>query len=124
VGGLGDGPRLGLGCADGDDVDVVELPAGVFVAADEFGTQGFGGAVEEVGAQLGPAVGRLVDQVPAQGVEVTAEAVLVGAEQQGEVVAGITVPVDVDAGVAGVGGAGDEGTGGQKFSKDVRTVGG
>ncbi|WP_416986800.1 hypothetical protein [Streptomyces sp. T028] len=105
-------------------MNVVESPAGVFVAADEFGAQRFGGAVEEVGAQLGPAVGRLVDQVPAQGVEVTAEAVLVGAEQQGKVVAGIAVPVAVDAGVPGVGGSGDEGTGGQEFSKDVRMVDG
>ncbi|MDO0936439.1 hypothetical protein QQY66_33825 [Streptomyces sp. DG2A-72] len=105
-------------------MDVVEFPAGVFVAADEFGAQGLGGAVEEVGAQLGPAVGRFVDQVPAQGVEVTTEAVLVGAEQQGEVVAWVAVPVDVDAGVSGVGGAGDEGAGGQEFSKGVRTVGG
>jgi hypothetical protein len=56
--------------------------------------------------------------VSAQGFQVTGEAVLVGAEEEGEMVAGVAVPVDVDAGIPGVGGAGDEGTGGQEFSKN------
>ncbi|MFF3372090.1 hypothetical protein ACFYXF_03930 [Streptomyces sp. NPDC002680] len=117
MGRLGDGERIRVGFVVGDDPDVVVPPAGVFVAADEFGAQRVGNCVEEVGAQLGPALGCLVDQVPAQGVEVAAETVLAGAEQQGQVVAGVSASVDVDAGIPGVGGTGDEGTGVQRFSK-------
>lgn len=91
----------------------------MFPAADEFGAHRAGDTVEQVGAQLGPSRGHLVDQVPGHGVEIAGEPVLVGAEEQGEMVAGVAVPVDVDAAIAGVGGAGDEGTGGQKDSKEV-----
>lgn len=42
-----------------------------------------------------------IDEVPAQGVEVAAEAVAGGAEQEGELVVGVAVVMAVDAFVAG-----------------------
>ncbi|MFE7302635.1 hypothetical protein [Streptomyces sp. NPDC057579] len=73
--------------------------------------------MEKVGAQLVPADGNVVHEVARHGFQVPAEPVLKGSHEEGQVVAGHSVMVDVDARVTGdavVGGlrgAGDEGSG-------------
>jgi hypothetical protein len=71
------------------------------------------GAVEEAGPQAGPADGHVVDEVPGHGLDVAGELVLVGVQEQWKIVDGVTVPVDIDAGKAGLGGAGNARAGGQ-----------
>lgn len=92
---------------------VGHLTAGVFVAPGQGAAQGSGSAVEKVGAQLVPTVFHVVDQVPGHGLQVAGEPVLVGGQEQRELVVGVAVEVDVHAGVSVGGGAGDDRAGGQ-----------
>lgn len=88
--------------------------AGFVTSAGQVLAQRVGCAVQEVGAEEGPALRCLVDEVCGQGVGVPGEAMLVCGEEQGQVMAGVAVPVDVRAGVSGAGGAGDDRTSGQR----------
>ncbi|MEV7817834.1 hypothetical protein AB0P05_45650 [Streptomyces flaveolus] len=66
-------------------------------------------AVEEVGAQLGPADGHTVDEVPDHGFDIAGEPVLEGDEEQGKFHARLAVELDVYAVIAAGGRAGDQG---------------
>jgi hypothetical protein len=89
---------------------------GFVVPAGEVLAQGLGCAVEEFGAEVGPAFWCVVDEVCGQGVGVAGEPVLVCGEQQRQLMTGVAVPVDVRSGVAGgAGRAGDDRTSGQRI---------
>ncbi|MFE0948366.1 hypothetical protein ACFW4T_13220 [Streptomyces mutabilis] len=93
---------------------VIEGPAGPVFAAGQRGHERGRGVVEEIGAEFVPADGDVVDEVLGHGLDVASEHVLVGGQEEREVVAGHAVELDVDAAVPRAGGgAGDEGVCGQ-----------
>ncbi|WP_327251009.1 hypothetical protein [Streptomyces sp. NBC_01244] len=85
--------------------------------ADDVLADFVGCAVEEVLPERVPPDGGRVDEVSGEGLGVTGETVLMSREQEGEVVAGISIPVNVDPGKAGLRGAGDGGSGCQGDSR-------
>ncbi|WP_405693753.1 hypothetical protein [Streptomyces coelicoflavus] len=88
---------------------MVEGPAGPVFAAGQRGHERGWGVVEEIGAEFVPADGDVVDEVLGHGLDVASELVLVGGQEERDVVAGHAVELDVDAAVSRAGGgAGDE----------------
>ncbi|MFB9737745.1 hypothetical protein ACFQE4_27050 [Streptomyces thermocoprophilus] len=103
---------------------MIEGPAGPVFAAGQRGHERGRGVVEKIGAEFVPADGDVVDEVPAHGLDVASELVLVGGQEEREVVAGHAVELDVDAAVPRAGGgAGDEGVCGQGVLRSEQGAG-